>query len=162
MKDILIVYYSRTGFTKQLAQELAVHLRADLEEIVDKKDRSGALGYLFSGRDAWQEKTTDIQKITRQPDNYKLVIVATPVWAFKCSTPVVTFLKQYGKLCQQNIAFMATQGSNGAEGAFQQMSKILNKSPLATLIVNTKEIAQNKYQEKTKIFVNKIKNFLSF
>jgi len=60
MKNILIVYYSRSGFTKQLVQELAVHLHADLEEIIDKKDRSGAIGYLFSGRDAWQEKTTEI------------------------------------------------------------------------------------------------------
>ncbi|HPL92934.1 MAG TPA: flavodoxin [bacterium] len=161
MKNILIVYYSRSGFTKQLAQELAVHLHADLEEIIDKKDRSGALGYLFSGRDALKEKTTEIQKITRQPDNYQLVVIATPVWAFKCSTPILTFIKKFGQNCGR-VAFVATQGSSGADGAFQQMSGQLKQTPIATLIVNSKEISQNKYQDKTKIFANKIKASLNF
>lgn len=155
MKDILIVYYSRTGFTKQLAQELAVYLKADAEEIFDKKDRSGALGYLFSGRDALKEIPADIQRLTRNPAPYKLVIIATPVWAFKCSTPILTFLKNYGEACQ-NVAFVATQGSSGSDKAFAQMSRILKKGPQATLVVNTKEIAQNKYKDKMYKFIENL------
>jgi flavodoxin len=159
MKDTLIVYYSRTGFTKQLAHELAVNLKADLEEIIDKKDRSGALGYLFSGRDALKEIPADIQKMMRNPANYSLVIICTPVWAFKMSTPILTFLKQSGEFCA-NVAFVATQGSSGAEKAFAQMSRILRKGPRATLVVTAKEIAQNKYAEKIKKFIEDLNSNL--
>jgi flavodoxin len=161
MKETLIVYYSRTGFTKQLAHELAVHVRADLEEVIDKKDRSGVLGYLFSGRDAMKEIPANIQKPNRNPQKYSLIIICTPIWAHKMSTPILSFIKQYGELCN-NIAFVATQSSSGAEKAFKQMARELQKKPIATLALNSKEISQNKYQVKMQNFANILKNiFLS-
>jgi flavodoxin len=43
MKKILVVYYSRTGMTKKLANSIANLLFADIEEIVDTKNRSGLM-----------------------------------------------------------------------------------------------------------------------
>lgn len=42
----LVVYYSRTGTTRRLAEVLAKALQADIELVIDKKNRSGTLGYL--------------------------------------------------------------------------------------------------------------------
>ena len=41
---ILNVYYSRTGNTKTVTEFLANQLDADIEEIVDKKARTGVVG----------------------------------------------------------------------------------------------------------------------
>jgi flavodoxin len=38
---ILVVYYSRTGVTKKLAENIAKELHADGEELVDIKKRKG-------------------------------------------------------------------------------------------------------------------------
>lgn len=48
----LIVYYSRTGTTKKVAEILSVKLKADLTELVDMQDRSGLSGYIRSGYEA--------------------------------------------------------------------------------------------------------------
>jgi len=42
----LVVYYSRTGKTKFVAEKIAVELKADVEEVVDLKSRSGRFGFL--------------------------------------------------------------------------------------------------------------------
>lgn len=52
MRDILCMYYSRTGATRQAMTEIAQALDAELVELTDGVDRSGARGYLRSGMDA--------------------------------------------------------------------------------------------------------------
>lgn len=58
----LVAFYSRTGNTKKLAEEISKILEADIEEIRDKKDRSGAIGWLFAGKDATSKETTELEK----------------------------------------------------------------------------------------------------
>jgi len=45
----LVAYYSRTGNTKKVAVEIAKNLKADIDEIIDKKDRSGMIGWIIGG-----------------------------------------------------------------------------------------------------------------
>lgn len=52
----LVVYYSRTGNTRYVAEKIATEFNADLEEIIDKKNRSGSLGYAISRLDATKDK----------------------------------------------------------------------------------------------------------
>ena len=59
----LVVYYSRTGFTKLVAEMIADKLGADCKEIIDKTDRKGVLGYLKAARDAMQKKKTKIARL---------------------------------------------------------------------------------------------------
>ena len=49
MKTI-VVYYSRTGNTRKVAEELADTLKCDIEQIIDTQKRSDVLGFLRSGK----------------------------------------------------------------------------------------------------------------
>jgi flavodoxin len=42
----LIVYFSKSGTTKKLAEKLANIFKADIETLIDKKKRSGLIGWL--------------------------------------------------------------------------------------------------------------------
>ena len=44
MQDVLCIYYSRSGKTKEAMNEIAEALGAELAEISDGVDRSGRLG----------------------------------------------------------------------------------------------------------------------
>ena len=57
MADVLCMYYSRTGNTKQTMQEIAEALDAELVELQDGVDRSGWSGWLRSGLDAVRRTT---------------------------------------------------------------------------------------------------------
>ena len=56
-KDILCLYYSRTGHTKFAMEEIAAALDCECVEIRDRVDRDGAIGWLRCGLDAMRRRT---------------------------------------------------------------------------------------------------------
>ena len=93
MSDILCIYYSRTGNTKKAVEKIARELDAEVLELRDGVDRSGWRGFLRSGLEAMRRTTHSLKPIeTQRPlKDYRLVIVATPVWAGRCSSVVRAF-----------------------------------------------------------------------
>ena len=81
MRDILCMYYSRTGATRQAMTEIAQALDAELVELTDGVDRSGARGYLRSGMDAMRRATLPLAPYeTERPlSDYRLVILGPRV-----------------------------------------------------------------------------------
>ena len=57
----LIAYYSRTGNNKAIGEAIAHALSADIDEIIDKKNRKGKLNWIRAGRDSMAEKLTEIE-----------------------------------------------------------------------------------------------------
>lgn len=74
----LLVYYSRSGHTAKIAQELADALECDIEEIIDTKNRSGIIGWLRSGRDAMNQSLTLLKDPVNDPADYDLLVIGTP------------------------------------------------------------------------------------
>lgn len=153
----LIVYYSRTKTTKKVAEALAEKLGADIEEIVDKKDRQGALGYLSAGRDATMRRLTELEAAKKAASDYDLVIIGTPIWSWNLSTPVRTYLYENKEVLNKiKTAFFSTMGGSGHERAGREMSEIIGREPAATLGLLTKEVVQGEYGTKLEDFINKI------
>lgn len=152
---ILVVFYSRTGNTRIVAEELAKILECDVEEIIDTKDRSGPLGYMKSGRDAMGRKLTVLQDPVNDPSSYDLLVIGTPLWAGHVATPVRTYMQQQENF--KEVAFFTTAGGSGYDGAFQDMGELAGKSPLATLGVAEKEIKNGSYQSRVAEFAKKIR-----
>ena len=76
MKTI-ILYYSRSGTTRVLADKKATELGADIEEILDIKKPS-----IFSAIiKALKRAKTEIQPIKAQLDIYEKIVIMSPVWA---------------------------------------------------------------------------------
>ncbi len=137
---ILVVYYSRSGHTKQLAEQLARALSADLEAIADPTDRSGVRGYLRSGFEAGFQRIVPIAECTHDPNDYELVVVGTPVWNMSVSSPVRSYLHRYQDRLRK-VAFFCTCGGSGGQRAFAQMARVCGLAPAATLIVREAELA---------------------
>lgn len=92
-KKVLVVYFSQGTATRRVAEDLATLLGADLERIVEKKDRSGPFGFLVAGADSSQKLSTPIEPPTRSPGDYGLVVVCTQVWAWSLAPPVRSWLQ---------------------------------------------------------------------
>ncbi|NLE00702.1 MAG: hypothetical protein GX640_12605 [Fibrobacter sp.] len=84
---VLIAFYSKTGTTRKLAGMLGKELQADLEEIIDKKKRSGIIGWLISGRDGMKHIPTEIELVKNNPADYDIVLIGGPLWGFKGTAP---------------------------------------------------------------------------
>jgi flavodoxin len=90
----LVIYYTRTGNSKFTAETIAAELGADIEEIVDLKNRQGRLAFLPAGKDAMQGKETEIAQTKRNPTDYDLIIVGQPVWAGSPTPAIRTYLNR--------------------------------------------------------------------
>jgi flavodoxin len=149
---ILVVYYSRTGTTKKVGEEIAKKLGADVEEIIDTVDRNGPKGWLYAGRDAMKKRLTKLKKPKLNPADYDLVIVGTPIWAWNVSAPVRTYLTAFKRKFKK-VAFFCTMGSQGAENAFKEMGEVIDKKPVATISLTTKEVVGENYLDEVEAFV---------
>ena len=148
----LVVFYSRTGVTRKVAETISDLLRCETEEIVDTKDRTGAVGYLLAGRDASLKKLTTIKELKSDPSSYDMVIIGTPVWAFTMSAPVRTYLLQ-NKGRFKKAAFFCTQGGVGNKGAFRDMEEASGVKPCGTFVLRTGEVVRDDYRSKVKQFI---------
>ncbi|MFA6134511.1 MAG: flavodoxin [Phycisphaerae bacterium] len=148
----LVVYYSRSGITRTVAQAIAAALGADLEEIIDTKDRSGALGYLAAGRDAMKRKPADIQPPQKDPAAYDRVILGTPVWAFTMTPAIRAYVERFrGGL--KRVAFFCTQGGSGDQRTFAHLAELTGLQAEATLTVLEKEVKAGTHAAKVSEFV---------
>lgn len=113
MSDILCLYYSRSGNTRQTMAEIAEALEAELVEFTDGVDRQGRKGYFRSGLDAMRRSTHPLEKFeTAKPlEEYRLVILGSPVWAGRCASPVRGLLKRRGQELSR-VAYVLTRGSD--------------------------------------------------
>jgi flavodoxin len=151
----LVVYYSRTGNTKKLANDICEKLKADSEEIIDTKKRSGPMGFMGAGRAGKAKLLTKIQSIKKDISAYDLVIVGTPIWAWNMSAPVRTFLTEHGTELK-SVAFFNTNGGNPGI-TFDDMEELCKQKPVSTLEVQDKELKEGKYQNKLNKFINELK-----
>jgi flavodoxin len=148
----LVVYYSRTGVTRAVANVLAGQLEADVEELHDRKDRNGAMGYLLAGRDATLKRLADIDPPQKDPKAYDMVVLGTPVWAFTMAPAIRTYLTQHGAAIKKAGAF-CTMGGSGDKRTFRHMAELLGKQPAATLTLLEKDVRRGTFVAAVKEFV---------
>ncbi len=151
----LVVYYSRTGNTKKVGQYIAKMLECEEKEVFDKKDRSGMLGFLIGGWDAWREKDTEIYNTKNELINQDHLIIGTPVWAGKPAPAIRTYLKKR-KRYFQHVSFFCTHGGSGGEQTFDEMENLSDKKPIETLTLSEDEIKEKNFETKVKKFVERI------
>jgi menaquinone-dependent protoporphyrinogen IX oxidase len=128
----LVVFYSRTGKVRQVAQAIAEELHADVEEIADARNRRGPLGLLSAARDAVLRRTAQIEEPSHDPTAYDLVVVGTPVWAWSVSAPVRGYLVRERERLPQ-VAFFAVARGQAAGRTVRAMARLAGKEPLASL-----------------------------
>ena len=143
----LVVYYTRTGNARFAAETIAAEIGADVEEIVDMKNRSGKLAYLTGGSDARRGKETEIAPTKKSPADYDLLIVGTPVWASRPSPAVTTYLKK-NNLAGKKVALFFTQGGKKPSAIDQTKALIANSECVGvlTLIEPLKSKAESEKQ----------------
>jgi len=151
----LVVFYSRTGNTKKIAQDISNELNFDLEEIFDTKKRSGIIGLIRAGWDAFKGNLTEIKEVEKDPEGYDLVIIGTPNWAKSMTPAIRTYIKQEKEKLGRT-AFFCTEGGKGGEKLFENLAEFSETEPISTLEILKKEIKKETYQEKLQKFVKEI------
>ncbi|MFW6138079.1 MAG: flavodoxin family protein [Spirochaetota bacterium] len=135
----LVTYYSRSGRTARLGRAIADALRADVQEIVSKRKFRGPWGFVAGAFQAARGKTPKLEPLARDPGDYQVVLIGTPVWASTMASPVRSFLAQNGKSIQKTAFFLTLGGTNPGR-TFQEMERLTECKPLATVTLRSREV----------------------
>jgi flavodoxin len=135
----LVVFYSRSGTTRAIAQALSAALKCDLEEITEPKPRTGFLGYIRSLLEARRKHPSIIAPKKHDVSSYDLVAIGTPVWAWSLSSPVRAYLTTTASQLPE-VAFFCTLGGKGSENTFAQMTAVVGKQPRAVCAITQREV----------------------
>jgi flavodoxin len=146
---VLVVYCSRTGNTRFVAQEMAGKLKADIEEIKDRTNRRGIIGWWRAAGDATRGKETEIEQTKYSPSNYDLIILGSPVWNKRIPPAMRTYLNK-NDLSKNKIAFFNTNDSDENQNTFSVMRELAkNQNPVAELVVS--KVQKDKKESEKKI-----------
>jgi flavodoxin len=129
MSNTLVVYYSLTGNTRQVAEAIAAALDADLEVIEDTFNRDTGLGRPRSAIEG--------------------------LLGPRQSSPVRAYLSQHHASLER-VAFFCTQGGIGGKWALQNMAKVSGQRPIARMIISASQLNTPVTEKKIAQFVSEI------
>ncbi len=114
----LVLYYSQTGATKAVAEELQKQLGCDIDSIIAVNPYDGDYGQTI---DRWMQEKQDSVKVALKPLNvnlgdYDTIFLGFPIWGGTYALPMASFLAD-NKLSDKNVVTFATFGSGGIEKA---------------------------------------------
>jgi flavodoxin len=144
----LVVYYTRTGNAKFVAEIIAAQLGSDIEEVVDQKKRAGTLGWVSAGKDSTQEKETQIAPTKLSPLNYDLIVIGTPIWAWRPTPAIRTYIKQ-NDLQGKKVALFFTMDHEPKQAV--EKTKVLMPNSTFVGEVTLAKPLENKEDTKKKI-----------
>jgi len=118
MSKKLVAYFSASGVTAKVAENLSDALGADLFEIVPK------VRYTKADLD-WRDKNSrstiemndpssrpEIEALRDNVSDYNMIFVGFPIWWYVAPTIINTFLESYD-LAEKKIIPFATSGGSG-------------------------------------------------
>jgi len=148
----LLVFYSRTGNTKKIAESISTEMNCEYEEIIDTKKRKGfIIGFVKSGFAATREKLTVIKETQKDPNLYDVVILGTPIWNKRMTPAIRTYITE-NKNRFKSVAFFCTMGGRGGPETFKSMAKLCEKTPVSTLSIIKKDIKNELHRDDIKNF----------
>ena len=127
----LVLYYSETGSTKAVAEELQKQLGADIEAIECVNPYSGNFQETIqrSGQEREKGETPALKPLTKQIADYDVIFLGYPIWFGTYAMPIATLVKEQD-FAGKTIVPFCTFGSGGLNTSSDALMKAL---PQATI-----------------------------
>ena len=124
--DEVVIYFSRTGYTKKIALEIANKSGADVVQIIQKEKIEGTIGFFWCGRFGLSHIPMNIEDINIDFSKYKKVTICSPIWVFGMSAPIRMFCElNKDKINNVNYVLVHYMNANFKNVA-DEMDKLLN------------------------------------
>ncbi len=113
---VLVVYFSETGNTKQIAERLSKELSADMIELEPVVPYSKNYDEVVKVGQEEVERgyQPELKPLTVDVNHYERIIVGTPTWWYKMASPVLTFLSENDFSGKIVVPFMTNAGWKGS------------------------------------------------
>lgn len=159
---ILIVYYSKTGKTKEIAHvianELAEGNEVKLRRIKMKNEKSLLATYLLDTKKAIKREKPEIEVLDYDHKKYDLILLGTPVWSNNPVPAINTYLDT-SDFKNKKVALFVTLRMMGGEKVVGILTEEIEKKGgkvIDSIIIKTGLLHKKIMIEEAKTFASKI------
>ncbi len=161
---ILVVYYSKTGKTKEIAHSIANELadgnEVKMRRIKMKTERNLLATYLLDAKKAIKREKPEIEVTDYDHTDYEFIFLGTPVWSAKPAPAINTYLDR-SDFKDKKVALFVTLGMTGGEKVVKILSEEIEKKGgkiIDSIIIKTGLFRKKEMIEKAKEFAKKLKS----
>ena len=128
MKNTIVIYYSRTGASRIVAEAVAKKLGCRVAEVF--YPRHEKVKYWEACKQAMFKRVCEIEcdADAQNLDSFERVIFVFPIWAFTLCSPIRSFMLSH-KAHIKNYELIATAGGSGLRGCVRAATEILGTAP---------------------------------
>jgi hypothetical protein len=157
-QTILIVYYSETGHTRAAAQALDEALDATVEPLSAPllSGRRGFWMFCWRTLTAIVGRAAEIEPPRHDPAGFGLVVLASPVWAGRLSTPMRSYIERFRRRFGR-VAFVTTQSGANDSRAFADFARLTGHAGIARLSLSDADRRQHRDAKKLADFAERLK-----
>ena len=150
MKKTIVLYFSKTGNNRFVAEKLSKDLGTELMEIKPKLNNFFLL-IIMSGL----KIPSGFKKLSIDIKNYDRVILISPIWIGSLLSPARAFIKKY-KDSINDFTFISVCGSGsedkdgkyGYENIFKEVKNYFSTNKIQCFEISTKSLNINKESSK--------------
>ena len=147
----IVVYYSRTGKTRTAANALKDQFSCEIAEIKSTVERIGFLGFITCVLDSLFDRDDEIEPFNKDLKGYSPIIIATPLWIGKLSSPARTLIQQkQSELKDKEVYILITY-----LGKFTEEKENLLKEGITSQGIKLKRFYKINTKEKTEEEIKK-------
>lgn len=120
----LVLYYSQTGATRAVAEEIARMTGADIEsiDVVQPYDGTYQETILRCNEERANGVLPELAPLKSDLSDYDLIFLGYPIWYGSCAHPVLSLLKST-EVGEKTIVPFCTFGSGGLESSYSDIEK---------------------------------------
>jgi menaquinone-dependent protoporphyrinogen IX oxidase len=143
---VLVVYYSLTGNTARVARDIARRTGGDIESLRDSSYGVGFTGYIKAAVDAVRGASVQLGPLARNPRDYALTIIGTPVWVGHMTPSVRGWLQR----CRADlgpVAFFVTSGDTDVSKIAPALESLAGRKAVALAGFNAKVLGNREFYD---------------
>lgn len=128
---VLVLYYSQTGATKTVAEEIQKQLGADIEAIEVAEPYDGDFNQTIERcqKEMADGVTPELTPIKSNIDDYDIIFLGYPVWFGTYAQPIASLVKTLTFEGKKVVPF-CTFGSGGLNSSTENLKKALPKAEI--------------------------------
>lgn len=129
---VLVLYYSQTGATAAVAEEIKEQLGADIERIDLEVPYDGDFQQTIERcqKEMESEECPALKPLKSNLDDYDVIFLGYPVWFGTYALPIASLVKEQSFEGKKIVPF-CTFGSGGLESSAEALKKALPKAEIA-------------------------------
>ncbi|QZD90525.1 hypothetical protein K3148_03795 [Qipengyuania aurantiaca] len=155
MPKTAILYYSRTGTTKKVAETLGRALNAEVFRIGCRRYEGGWFRYLLAGYDSVKGRLPPIEIPDVSLEDLDLVILGSPIWTSYPALPLRSFLERKPQL-PERVALLLTCGEHSPpRKAIDLVAELLPVPLEQTLTLSQDAVDADQFDDALNHFVDK-------